>query len=66
MSIHTSGATERQYHTSGPTITLESRGRRGGGFLCSSLPNHDAKGWKEKTETENKEKESRANCVREG
>ena len=37
-------------------ITLESRGRRGGGFLCSSLPNHDAKGLKKgniKTKKEN-------------
>ena len=33
-------------------ITLEHRGRGGGGFLGSSLPNHDAKGLKKgKTET---------------
>ena len=33
-------------------ITLELRGRRGGGFLGSSLPNHDSKGLKKgKTET---------------
>ena len=29
-------------------ITLELRSRRGGGFLGSSLPNHDAKGLKKK------------------
>ena len=33
-------------------ITLELRGTRGGGFLGSSLPNHDSKGLKKgKTET---------------
>ena len=38
-------------------ITLESWGKGGGGFLvCSSLPNHDAKGWKGKTKTETKER----------
>ena len=37
-------------------ITLESRGTGGGGFLCPSLSNHDAKGWKEKTKIENTEK----------
>ena len=40
-------------------ITLESWGRGGGGFLCSSLSNHDAKGWKGKTKTENKEREQK-------
>ena len=34
-------------------ITLEIRNRWGGGFLCSSLPNHDAKSLEEK---ENKKK----------
>ena len=29
-------------------ITLELKSRRGGGFHGSSLPNHDAKGWKGK------------------
>ena len=37
-------------------ITLKSRGRGGGSFLCPSLSNHNAKGWKGKTKTENKEK----------
>ena len=40
-------------------ITLESRGKEGGGFLCPSLSNHDAKGWKEKTKIENTEKKQR-------
>ena len=35
-------------------ITLELRSRRGGGFLGSNLPNHDAKGLKER-KTKNKE-----------
>ena len=46
-------------------ITLELRGRRGGGFLGYSLPNHDAKGWKGKTETKTKKK-PRVDCIREG
>ena len=47
-------------------ITLKRKGRGGGGFLCSSISNHDAKGWKGKTETQNKEKEPTANYIREG
>ena len=41
-------------------ITLESWGRGGRGFLVgSSFPNHDAKGWKGKTNTETKERKQR-------
>ena len=33
-------------------ITVEKRGKGGGGFLMGSrLPNHDAKGWKKHTHT---------------
>ena len=35
-------------------ISLESRGRGGGDFLCSSLSNHNAKSRKGNTEIENK------------
>ena len=42
------------------TVTLESWGRGGGGFLVGfSLPNHDAKGWKGKTKIETKERKQR-------
>ena len=37
--------------------------------MGSSLPNHDAKGWKGKKKTETKERKQRklrANCIREG
>ena len=47
-------------------ITLKNRGKGKGGFLiCSSFPNHDAKEleWKE---NKNKEKNIRADCIREG
>ena len=46
-------------------IILELSGRRFGGFLGSSLPNHDAKGWKVKTEIEIKKK-PRVDYIREG
>ena len=41
-------------------ITLESRGR-GGGFLCSCLPNHDAKGWKGKKDKNKNKKKNKIN-----
>ena len=49
-------------------ITLKSKGRGSGSFLCSSLSNHDAKGWKGKKKIENKEREQkpRVDCIREG
>jgi len=49
-------------------ITLKSQGRGGGGFLRSSISNHDAKGWKgrQKQKTKKGNKKPRANCIREG
>ena len=40
-------------------ITLTYMGKGGGGFPSSNFPNHDAKGWKGKTKTENIEKKQK-------